>query len=182
MNEGNTVEANGVIVPPTAVAHSNEVKAAKRKTLSQIPVYRASANLMYVVTEIVMRMPNKLRKYSDLMLLDARDLMQAIGYADTSRTDEDRVGYIDCAYVIICGLKCYIQILVHHGIMSQAKPRRQRKGDNQLAAPRIDKIEKLDKDTSNKIDALIRSIIAQLVAWRENPRGQGAPSSPTLKK
>ena len=66
--------------------------------------------------------------------------------------------------------------------MPAAKPRRQRKGNNQLAAPRIDKIERLDKDTSNKIDALIRSIIAQLVAWRENPRGQGAPSSPTLKK
>ena len=176
------MEANGVIVPPEAVAHSNEVKASKRKTLSQIPVYRASANLMYVVTEIVMRMPNKLRKYSDLMLLDARDLMHAIGFADTSRTDEDRVGYIDYAYVIVCGLKCYIQILVYHGIMPSAKPRRQRKGDSNLAAPRIDKIERLDKDTSNKIDALIRSILAQLVAWRENPRGQGAPSSPTLKK
>ena len=104
MNEGSTMEVQGVMIPPEAVAHSNEVKASKRKTLSQIPVYRASANLMYVVTEIVMRMPNKLRKYSDLMLLDAKDLMRAIGFADRSRTDEDRVDNIDYAYVIVLSL------------------------------------------------------------------------------
>lgn len=182
MNEGSTMEVQGVMIPPEAVAHSIEVKASRKKTLSQIPVYRASANLMYVATEIVMRMPNKLRKFSDLILQNTNDLLIAIGSADQSRTDEDRVECIKYAYNIVCALKCYIQILAHLGIMPAAKPRRQRKGDNQLAAPRIDKIERLDKDTSNKIDALIRSIIAQLVAWRENPRGQGAPSSPTPKK
>lgn len=74
----------GVVVPPSAVAHSAAVKAARKKTLSQIPVYRASANLMYVATEIVMRMPNKLRKFSDLMLQNANDLLITIGSADQS--------------------------------------------------------------------------------------------------
>lgn len=182
MNEGSTMEVQGVMIPPEAVAHSIEVKASRKKTLSQIPVYRASANLMYVATEIVMRMPNKLRKFSDAIVADSCELLKVIGFAETSRSDEDRVYYINSAYVIVSSMRDYIKILGHLGVIPPVKSKRARKGEDTLSAPRIDKIGSIDKDMVQKIEALIRSILAQLVAWRENPRGQGAPSTQTLNK
>ena len=182
INGAELANQQGVVVPPSAVAHSAAVKAARRKTLAQLPVYRASANLLYVVLEIVKRMPMALRKFSDAIVADSCELLKVIGFAETSRSDEDRVYYINSAYVIVSSMRDYIKILGHLGVIPPVKSKRARKGEDTLSAPRIDKIDSIDKDMVQKIEALIRSILAQLVAWRENPRGQGAPSSPTPKK
>ena len=103
INGAELANQQGVVVPPSAVAHSAAVKAARRKTLAQLPVYRASANLLYVVLEIVKRMPMALRKFSDAIVADSCELLKVIGFAETSylgfckgrRTYLRRVEYVN---------------------------------------------------------------------------------------
>ena len=47
-------------------------------------------------------------------------------------------------------------------------------------APKIEVVN-LDKDLSNKLDKVTRSIVSQLIGWRDKPQGQGANQCQTPK-
>ncbi|MBQ9309878.1 MAG: hypothetical protein IJ222_03340 [Bacteroidales bacterium] len=138
----------GVEVPQEIIAASDAKKKKKDKTLAQLPVFRAAANLLYVVTEAVKGGPNSLRKFYDIMLADTAEVMKAIGMADAARNPEDRAWYIDSALVLVNVVKFYLTILRKLGL--------------------------LEKDVDNKMKRLVRSIIAQLVGWRDYTRSEGA--------
>ena len=176
MQESNQIQG-GVVVPAEAIAASNAKKQRQKRTLSQLPVYRAAGNLLYVVAAIVKVSPKHLRKFFDLMMCDMAEVCKSIGMADISRNDEDRVWYINSALVLMNGQKMYFTILQKLDVMP-APSRRSRDGNggdgsNTLAAPKIASVTPVNEDLTNKVDALVKSIIAQLVAWRDNPRGEG---------
>lgn len=179
MQEANQANAGGgVIIPPGVIADSAAKKQLQKKTLAQLPVYRAAGNLMYVVASIVKASPKHLRKFFDLMMCDIAEVQKAIGMADISRTDEDRVWYINTALVLMNGEKMYFTILQKLDVMP--KPRKSKSiatnTQGMLGSPKMDAITAVNQDLANKVDALVKSIIAQLVAWRDNPRGEGVAS------
>lgn len=178
MQENNQGAAGGVVVPSQTVADSEAKKKQQKRTLSQLPVYRAASNLLFVVAEIVNHGPKHMRKFFDLMLTKADDVLNAIGMADVSRTDEDRVWYINSALVMIQSERTYFIILQRLGIMPTTKrqPVHKKADGEELKAPKIEYADRMSKDLANKVDALLKSITAQLVAWRDNPRGEGVPS------
>lgn len=164
---------NGVVIPAATIAASDAKKSQQKRTLAQLPVYRAAGNLMYVVASIVKVSPKHLRKFFDLILTDIAEVQKSIGMAEISRTEEDRVWYINSALVLMNGEKMYFTILQRLNVMPKAgKPAGNSTGT--MAAPKIDAIGSINKDLANKVDALVKSIIAQLVAWRSNTRGEGA--------
>ena len=100
-NRSQTPPQGGVVIPPQTVAQSNATKAARKKTMAQLPVYRAACNLLYVIVIITKRCPKSIRKFTDQIIYDCTELIKAIGMADTSREIEMRVHYINTALVLI---------------------------------------------------------------------------------
>jgi len=134
-------------VPPQTAADSNEKKAKARKALPELPVYRASANLKYVIVTMMARAPRRLTKFFDEMLMTVSELSKSIGLADTSRNGDDRVWYISMALTLVYELRNDFTILLRMGVIG--------------------------RDDDNKAKALAKRVIAQLVAWRDYTSNQG---------
>ena len=143
--------SQGVVIPQSTIEDSNTKKKSGKKTLAQLPVYRATANLKYIVTALVVKSPNKLRKFFDQMMVNVSEVAKAIGMADISRGIQDRVWYIETALVLINEVRNDFTILRKLQVI-------------------------VDKDLDNKAKAMVKSIIAQLVAWRDYTCGEGAKS------
>lgn len=143
----------GVIIPPSVVVDSEAKKKRGRKTLAQIPVYRAAANAKFIVAALMNKdnSPRKLTKFFDQMLGTASELKKSIGMAEVSRNAQDRTWYLECARVLTYDLSDDFTTLRKLGVL-------------------------VDKDLDNKVKAVIKSINAQLVAWRDYTSGEGAKS------
>lgn len=141
---------NGTNISQEAINHSNQVKAKRKLTLAQLPVYRSAAGLKYVVAQITMNSPRSLRRFFDLLVEKVDDLSSAIGYADMSdRYSEDRVGYINTAVVAINNVRQDVAIIF--------------------------KLNIINKDSFNKLMSHCKSILHQLLAWRETAcMGEGS--------
>lgn len=146
-----TEQRKGVVIPASTVAESNAKKQKAKKTLAQLPVYRSVANLKFIVTALVVKSPNKLRKFFDQMLMNVSEISKAIGMADISRNPKDRVWYQESAMILVNEVKNDFTILRKLEVI-------------------------VDKDLDNKSKALMKSILAQLVAWRDYTSGEGAKS------
>jgi len=140
-------QKDGVVVPAATVADSNAKKAKRRKTLPELPVYRASANMKFVIASMMTKAPRRLAKFYDEMLMTASEVSKSIGLADISRSSDDRTWYINSAMTLTCELRNDFTILLHLGVIG--------------------------RDDDNKAKKLARNIIAQLVAWRGYISGEG---------
>lgn len=140
----------GVAVPSEVVENSNAIKKNRRKSLAQLPVYRSAANLKFVIVSMMQTSPKKLLKFFDQMLVTVSEAKKAIGMADIARNPQDRAWYLDCARVLVQDLSDDFTTL------------------RKLPAPII------GKDLDNKARALVKGVIAQLVAWRDYTRNEGA--------
>lgn len=143
-------EPNGVVIPQNVIEDSNANKRKGKKTLAQLPVYRATANLKFVIVSMMQASPKKLLKFFDQMLVTVSEAKKAIGMADIARSQQDRAWYLDCARVLVQDLSDDFTTL------------------RKLPAPII------GRDLDNKAKALVKSVIAQLVAWRDYTRNEGA--------
>ncbi len=142
----------GVAIPTEAVAKSNALKAKRGKTLASLPVFRDAASLLLDVILIVKGGPRSLRGFYDEVIGNTTEIMKTIGMADASIwSPEDRVWYLNNAISLAEVEKSYITTLRKAGILSE--------------------------DAKNKLVALVKRIIAQLVGWREKTRGEGAVPS-----
>ena len=141
-------QVEGVVIPPETVAASNAKKAKAKKTLAELPVYRASANLKFVIVTMMSKGPRRLSKFFDEMLVTASEASKSIGLADATRNSDDRVWYINSALTLVYELRTDLTILQRLGVIG--------------------------RDTENKAKSLARSVIAQLVAWRDYTGNRGA--------
>lgn len=142
----------GVAIPTEAVAKSNALKAKRGKTLASLPVFRDAASLLLDVILIVKSGPRSLRGFYDEVIGNTTEIMKTIGMADASLwSPEDRIWYLNNAISLAEVEKSYITTLRKAGILSE--------------------------DAKNKLVALVKRIIAQLVGWREKTRGEGAVPS-----
>lgn len=142
----------GVAIPTEAVAKSNALKAKRGKTLASLPVFRDAASLLLDVILIVKGGPRSLRGFYDEVIGNTTEIMKTIGMADASLwSPEDRIWYLNNAISLAEVEKSYITTLRKADILSE--------------------------DAKNKLVALVKRIIAQLVGWREKTRGEGAVPS-----
>lgn len=139
------------VIPQKTVERSNQAKAKKKKTLAQLPVYRDACNMKYFVAKMMLRAPRKLTKFFDQMLMTASEVKKSIGMADISKNPNDRCWYLECARVLVQDLS-----------------------DDFISLRKMEL--SVDKDTENKARAMLRGMIAQLVAWRDYTSGQGVQS------
>jgi hypothetical protein len=136
-----------VVIPQQVIADSNAKKARKKKTLPELPVYRASANLKFVIAEMMTRAPRRLTKFYDEMLMTSSELSKSIGLADISLSSADRVWYINSALTLAYSIRNDFTIMFRLGVIG--------------------------RDFDNKAKSLVKSIVAQLVAWRDYTGNQG---------
>lgn len=151
MQEKLSQSFHGVEIPQSAIEASNAAKAKREKTLAQLPVFRTASNLLYVVSGVVKCGPRSLRRFYDCMLADVTETMKAVGMADVSRNPDDRVWYIDSALVLTYVVRQQYLVLHRLGL--------------------------IEKDADKKMRGLVKSIIAQLVGWRDYTRSEGAVPS-----
>lgn len=154
---------DGAEIPRQIIEASDTKKRNRKKTLTQLPVYRASANLMFVLFSVMMSSPRKATKFLDLMLDTTNSLMTAIGMADKARSLGERVSYIDAADVMVRNLGTYIKALNHAKVY----------GHQVNTNGRLQKLPVVSKCDEDKISALIKSIVSQLVAWRGYTMNEG---------
>ena len=155
----------GVVIPSQTIADSDTKKKRCKKTLAQLPVYRSVANLKFIVTTLMMKSPRKLTKFFDQMLGTISEAKKAIGMADISRSPQDRSWYLDCARVLMQDVSDDFTTL-----------RRLEVPASEDAEGKARKFPVVSKDLDNKSKALVKSIIAQLVAWRDYTNNEGAKS------
>lgn len=155
----------GVVIPSQAIENSDTIKRKSKKTLAQLPVYRAAANLKFIVTTLMMKSPKKLTKFFDQMLATISEAKKSIGMADISRTPQDRSWYLDCARVLMQDVSDDFTTL-----------RRLEVPASETADGKAKRFPIVSKDLDNKAKALMKSIIAQLVAWRDYTNNEGAKS------
>ena len=103
-------------VPQHIVAESENKKAKRRKTLPELPVYRGSANMKFIITKVMVGAPRKFAKFFDEMIITASEVSKSIGLADNStRNWEERVWYINCAIVLTYNIRNDFKILQQIG-------------------------------------------------------------------
>ena len=153
------------MIPSQAIENSDTIKRKSKKTLAQLPVYRAAANLKFIVTTLMMKSPKKLTKFFDQMLATISEAKKSIGMADISRTPQDRSWYLDCARVLMQDVSDDFTTL-----------RRLEVPASETADGKAKHFPIVSKDLDNKAKALMKSIIAQLVAWRDYTNNEGAKS------
>ena len=141
MRTGNS----GVVVPKETIEDSNSKKKAKR-TLRQLPVYRDTSNLKFMIVKLYKDIPVKLTKYLDCMIVTISEAKKCVGLAESSSGDE-RAEYLKVARVFI--------------------------EDIQDDATILTKLNVISKEKDKQMKAQARSIIAQCVAWRDYTNGQG---------
>lgn len=166
-----TVHPTGVVIPQLTEEDSNTKKSKNKKTLAQLPVYRASANLKYIVTTLMAKSPRSLTKFFDQMLGTASEVKKSIGMASISRTPDERAWYLDCACVLVQDLSDDFTTL--RRIEMPSKKKTEEEGD----ADKSHRLPLVGKDLDNKVKALVKSIRSQLVAWRDYTMNEGAKSS-----
>ncbi len=149
---------DGVVVPPLIVAGSDAMKKKRKQSLTQLPVYRAAGNLMYLLFSAMITAPRKATKFLDLMLESANGLLNAIGMADKARTGEERAVYIDTADVMVRNLGTCLKALSHARVAGHSV------GDD----GRVRVLPVIGKGDCDKMNALMGSIVSQLVAWRNS--------------
>ena len=155
----------GVVISSQTIADSDTKKKRSKKTLAQLPVYRSVANLKFIVTTLMMKSPRKLIKFFDQMLGAISEAKKAIGMADISRNLQDRSWYLDCARILMQDVSDDFTML-----------RRLEVPASEDAEGKTRKFPVVSKDLDNKSKALVKSIIAQLVAWRDYTNNEGAKS------
>ena len=143
---------SGVVIPPAAVEDSNRKKKNSKKTLAQLPVYRAAANLKFIVTTLMAASPRKLAKFFDQMLGTAAEIKKSVGMASISRNPDERAWYLDCGCVLVQDLS-----------------------DDFTALRRLP-VPVIGRDEENKVKSLVKSINSQLVAWRDYTMNEGVGS------
>ena len=168
MQETQIQNQNGVVIPQETVDDSNAKKRKGKKTLAQLPVYRSAANLKYIVATLMARSPRSITKFFDQMLGTASEIKKSIGMASISRNPNERAWYLECARVLAQDLSDDFTTLRRIEIPSKKK------------AGKARRIPIVGKDLDNKVKALVKTIMSQLVAWRDYTINEGA-NSETVK-
>ena len=151
---------------------SNTKKQRGKKTLAQLPVYRASANLKFIVATLMAKSPRSLTKFFDQMLGTASEVKKSIGLASISRTPDERAWYLDCANVMVQDLSDDFTTLRRIEMPSKKKADKADGSD----ADKSHRVPLVGRDLDNKVKALMKSIKSQLVAWRDYTTNEGVNS------
>ena len=166
------VHPTGVVIPQLTVEESNTKKSKGKKTLAQLPVYRASANLKYIVATLMANSPRSLTKFFDQMLCTASEVKKTIGMASISRNPEERAWYLDCGCVLVQDLSDDFTTL-----RRIEKPSKKKGGNDDAGdADKTHRVPLVGKDLDNKVKSLLKSIRSQLVAWRDYTMNEGVNS------
>lgn len=140
-------ESPGVLLSQEEVQECQNRKAKMPRSTTQLPVFRDAGNLLYFVTVVMAKAPRSLRRFVDRATDDADEICKAIALADLNR-NEERCFYIDGAIANAYAVQMHAEIAWRHHV--------------------------IDKDMKNKMQALVKRIVAQLVAWRDYTQKAGS--------
>ena len=115
--------------------------------MRQLPIYRDTSNLKYMIVSLYKIVPVRLTKYIDSMVATISEAKKCVGLAESS-SGAERAQYLKVARVFV--------------------------EDIQDDATILKKLNVIGKEKDKQMKAQARSIIAQCVAWRDYTNGQGA--------
>lgn len=135
-----------VVISPSEIETSKRIKANKPKSLNQIPAFRAASNLLYVLTQVTLCCPKKIRIVIENLDQMGNNLLVgiALAYDDTNA----RVVALTEALATIKAMSVKIEI--------------------------INKLGYMPKDDHRKVRALVNSLVSQIAAWRNSVLGQSS--------
>lgn len=137
--------ANSVILTQKEVDASKANKLKKKKTIRQLPVYRAACNLCYFVAEIERDCPRKFRCFVDELESISTELLTLISLANECKAQ--RREYCTNAQCLLQTMMVKLEVLFKLGVMG--------------------------KDRWQKIKHVADSAIAQIVGWRNSVNMEG---------
>jgi len=138
-------DSNGVILTADEIAQSRENKR-KRRTISQLPVFRNAVLLLDLIVDIAAKSPKNVRKFTDSSIETVNDLMRYIGMAQEYRGEER----LNC---IIEGIST-VYVLKSHFVIYHSR-------------------SIISKDALNKVKKLCDNTVAQLYGWRDSVQREG---------
>lgn len=141
-----------VSITEQEIKASEANRAKKQRTVRQLPVFRDSANLAFVISQVLLKCPTKLKCTLDEMERLSSQLLQLLDLANENI--RDRHLYCAEAHSVIITLTVRFEILQRLGAIS--------------------------KDTTRKIKRLCHSITAQIAGWRRSACGEGHIQNPSL--
>lgn len=127
-----------------------EEKAKKVLTTEQLPVFRAAANALYILTKTIAMAPRKTMRFCDKAMADAAELVKCIAMANML-SDDDRVYYLQVAEANAIAVRAYTKILQSLGAMSGKE--------------------------ADAFKKQMRSVTSQLAGWRGSTRREGHNSN-----
>lgn len=131
---------HGVVITKEQKEHSDGLKGKKPKTIRQLPVFCSASNLSFVISQMLGNCPRKYRLIVEGLEALSDYLLVDL---DLANEDKDNRGY-HCteAHSKLVAILVKVEILKKVGGMS--------------------------KDDFNKVSALCRSTLAQVVGWRSS--------------
>ena len=126
-----------------------ESREKKPMTTEQLPVYRAAANALYILTKTIATAPRKTMRFCDKASADAAEMLKCIVMANML-SGEDRVYYLQVAEANAVTVKAYTKILQSLGAMSSKE--------------------------ADAFKKLMKSVTSQLAGWRASTQREGHKS------
>lgn len=136
---------DNVLLAQKEVDANKANKLKKKKSIRQLPVYRAVCNLCYFVAEIERDCPRKFRCFVDELESISTELLTLIALANECK--EQRREYCTNAHCLLLTLMVKLEVIFRLGVM--------------------------DKDRWQKIKHVADSAIAQIVGWRNSVNMEG---------
>lgn len=135
-----------VVLTQAEVAASEANKQKRKPTFRQLPVVRDASNLQYVVAQIEMTCPRKMRCMCDEMERLTTTMLQMLDLANLNM--QERAALCNEAHSCVMALMIKIET--------------------------IQRLCGIHKDQQRLTKKLCESVIRQITAWRNSSNGQGA--------
>lgn len=134
-----------VIITEQEVQASDANRKKKQRTIRQLPVFRDTCNLAFVVEQLMVKCPRKYKCTLDEMERIVTNLLQSLDLANELK--EDRNQLCAEAHSLIIALTVKFEIICRLGV--------------------------INRDTLKKIKRMCQSVTSQIAGWRRSACGEG---------
>ena len=138
---------------------ASNTKARMVKTTAQLPIFRDSSNLLFLLTKRLYHVPGKMAKTLDIAIRHADEISMAVSMANEFRNDE-RAYYLSVAIANIHVLNNMLSSFQIIGVAAKGNANHTQSYG-------------FSKDEVREMKKLSHRIMAQAIGWRDSVTRQG---------
>ena len=153
---------------------ASNTKTKVAKTTAQLPIFRDSSNLLFLLMKRMYHVPGKMAKTVDTAIHHADEISLAVAMANEMR-GEDRCYYLGVAIANIHVLNNMLASFQIIGVATRGKKDDAKAGESQTSKAAIPC--GFSKDEVKEMRKLLHRIMAQAIGWRDSVTRQGHATS-----